>query len=683
MLALSPSLYPLPFSPLPPFSSVLGQDLRERDALCNAEGCFVVYFQRKTFLDSWRACKENDGNLATIKRKEDATTIATLFSTLDLSSRLHTKVQVWIGLQRPPRQCATTRLLRGFSWTTGDQDTEYINWQKEDSPSLCSAHRCVVIGYSIQEQDDNLKWLDGPCSVPVDGYLCHYAYEGMCPALWNEGAGNALYTTPFNLVSSLLTHVPFGSVATVPCPADTKEEQSVLCMLREDGSVGWSKDSPLCSDPTRSHNWCDQNNGGCEHFCRLADAHFYCECGNGYQLGDDGQSCELSDVCQGAPCEFECLPLSDGYRCACPEGYMLAPDERGCLDVDECLQSPCEHVCVNAQGTFKCQCRKGYHLDEEGGCEDLDECINEPCEHACENTPGSHICHCHLGFSPVPEDPSKCQDTDECQFPRTCQQMCVNYDGGFECYCKEGYELMSDHFSCQKTGEEDNQSAVTPPYPWVTHQPGSVWESMDYGWTHTDWPPEEEQPLDWLTDQATVINSDVIWVTSAPHEEVPLDTPEQEVLPNTIYTSPPTTSSSPTPDFYEEDKEETTAFPFPSTSTVSEGAWNWWAGSTASSQKPEDSVINHNMPTDATSGVTVDSVQEDRGQKQSSTWLLVGLLVPICLIIVVIVAVGIFYCTRYAVHTRNKTATDCYHWISGAHDKQGAANPSAGVKNHV
>nr|XP_046237424.1 CD248 molecule, endosialin a [Scatophagus argus] len=744
-------------------SSVLGQDLRERDALCNADGCFVVYFQRKTFLDSWRACKERDGNLATIKREDDATTIATLFSTLDLRHS-RTKVRVWIGLQRQPRQCTSTRPLRGFSWTTGDQDTEYTNWQKEDHPSMCSVPRCVVMGYSTQEQNDNFKWLDGACSVPVDGYLCHYAYKGMCAALWSEGAGNALYTTPFNLLSTLLTHVPFGSVATVPCPGNNKDEQSVLCMNKEDGSVGWSRDSPLCSDPPASHNWCDQDNGGCEHFCRPAGIHYYCECADGYQLRDDGQNCELSDVCQQAPCEFECLPLSDGYRCACPEGYMLAPDERGCLDVDECLQSPCEQVCVNAPGTFECRCREGYHPDDEGGCEDIDECMNDPCEHACENTLGSHICHCHLGFSPVPKNPSQCQDIDECQIPGTCEQMCVNYEGGFECYCVEGFELMSDHYSCHKRGEGDDQSAVTPPFSWITHQPGPVWDTVNYGWnpqqSHTDWPTEEEHSLDWLTDPPRVLDSDIIWVTSGPKDNLHFDLtlnpptqdpekneediddreadwlqwgqrlqPEQEDLAVPIYTMPPPTTptkSRTTPEWYEDDEEVTTTNPpFLSTSTVSEGAWNWWAGLTTSSQKagnPEDSVIDHNMPTDSTYHNGAEEEQdplrekfpgkelgeeekdnvfptrlapsqpplseggesgEDRGQKQSSTWLLVGLLVPICIFIVVMVALGIVYFTRCAVQPRNKKASDCYHWISGAHDKQGAPNPSAEVKTLV
>lgn len=739
-------------------SSVLSQDLRERDALCNAEGCFVVYFQRKTFLDSWRACKEKGGDLATIERKERASTIATLFSTLDLRHS-RTQVRVWIGLQRQPRQCSSTHALRGFSWTTGDRDTEYTNWQREDSP-MCSVPRCVVMGYNTQEQHDNFKWLDGSCSVSVDGYLCHYAYNGMCAPLWSEGSSQALYSTPFSLVSTLLTHVPFGSVASVPCSA--KEEQSVSCLLKDDGSVGWSREFPLCSKDPVLPSWCDHDNGGCEHFCRTAGVHFYCECADGYQLADNGQSCEPSDVCDEGPCESECLPLSDGFRCACPEGYMLAADERGCLDVDECLQSPCEQRCVNALGTFQCQCWDGYQLDEQGECEDIDECMDDPCEHACENTLGSLICHCHLGFSPVPEDPTRCQDSDECQIPDTCEQMCVNYEGGFQCYCEEGYELMSDHYSCRRRGEGDDPSAITPPFSWLTNQPGPVWEAVDYDWnpqqSHTDWPPEEEPSLDWLTDPPRVFNSDVIWVTSAPQEELPFDSmldvptqePEQdkgddmnnggtdwldwgqrpqselEVLPTTIYTTPPPKKPTTTIDWYEDDEEETTtALPFLSTSTISGGAWNWWAVLTTTSQTAGDTPAgDHSTPmspsyrdedekeesewyletessqlpgeeekeemeaTPSSAGPTQLSpsqpaLSDPVGSTQSSTWLLVGLLVPICIFIVVMVVLGVVYCTHCAVQPQNKSATDCYHWISGAHDKQGAPNLSAGVKTNV
>lgn len=731
-------------------SSVLAQELREADALCNADGCFVVYFQRRIFLDSWRACKEKGGNLATIKRKEDANAIAELFSAVDLP-HARTKVQVWIGLQRQPRHCAATQPLRGFSWTTGDQDTQYTNWKGEDSLRICSVPRCVAMTYSTQEQSNNFLWEDGACSVPVEGYLCHYSYKGMCPPLWNEGAGNALYTTPFNLLSSILTHVPSGSLATIPCPAGT--EQSVFCLLRDDGMVGWSQKTPLCSDLSMADDLCDGDNGGCEHYCRSAGGHVICECIDGYHLRNDGQTCELTDVCHGAPCQFECLRFSDGYRCACPEGYMLASDESSCLDVDECLESPCEQLCKNFPGTFECQCRDGYFLDPEGGCEDIDECNDDPCEHACENTQGSHVCHCHLGFSPVPEEPSRCQDIDECQIAGTCEQMCVNYDGGFACYCKEGFELMSDQYSCQEIIKGSSQSAVT-------HKPENKWDSLDYNWnqeqSHVSWPKEKEQP-DWPTDPPVSV-SDVIWVTKVPQDELYFD-PELSLTreagrdeeqrdwldqrQSSTNKLLPTTDSSTTPNWFEDDggeeeeeEEATTALPFLLTSTISVGAWYWWPGpatSTRGPEDPEDSVTDYSFSTLAyqtekeailpgetsqplevgpakndpettnpeapaapahfttpqppldeggRGGDGLDSVRDNEEQSQSNMWLLVGLLLPICIFIVVMAALGIVYCTRCTAQPRNKKTTECYHWISGAHDKQGAPNPS-GVKSHV
>ncbi|KAJ8008095.1 hypothetical protein DPEC_G00101200 [Dallia pectoralis] len=754
-------------------STVRGQ---ERDALCNDKGCFMVYFQRKSFLEAWRSCKEKGGNLATVKLQEEADTIAALFSGLELRGA-RTKVQVWIGLQRQPRQCTASRPLRGFSWTTGDQDTQYTNWLMEDSPSTCSVPRCVAMSYSkaAHEQHNNYKWLDGSCSVPVDGYLCRYTYKGMCPPIWGEGAGNVLYSTPFSLLSTLLTHVPFGSVATVPCPEGTKDEQSVLCMLKEHGTVGWSRDAPLCSDITKI-SWCDQDNGGCEHFCREIEERYYCECSGGFQLGDDGQTCAPVDVCHGAPCQFECLPLPDGYRCACPEGYMLAPDERGCQDVDECLQSPCEQLCVNTPGSFKCLCHQGYRTGEGGEeCEDVDECAEDPCEHACENTPGSHVCHCHLGFSPVPEDPSRCQDTDECQIPDMCEQMCVNYDGSFECYCEVGFKLLNDHYSCGelKDGEEDSTPTATTYYPGVTLHPGLIWESQEpmYHWTseqtNVDWPTQEEETLGWLTDGPTLA-SDGIWSTSKPQEEstpnhnpslvlfteggeedkvevelikgwetnrwnVPVNV-QPELEPTPTLGSSPSTSPVPTPmsDWYDVEEKEVEEYDTPSspsvlpTSTISEGAWNqehitWQEltteqdvyitnydvrddknedvgnSDTASVTSPKmldqnlGVILDHHTPSlppvaasqtpvSCDHGVVDEEVKDEPG---NSNWLLVGLLVPVCFFVVVMVVLGVIYCTRCAAAQRNKTATDCYHWISGAHDKQGAANPCKGTQSHV
>ncbi|KAA0723010.1 Endosialin Tumor endothelial marker 1 [Triplophysa tibetana] len=352
------------------------QNLRQRDALCSEDGCYVLYFQRKIFLDAWRSCKELGGDLATIRQTKEEEMVERLFSNVELGPNHRGKVQIWIGLQRQPRQCAPTRPLRGFSWVTGDQDTQYTNWLQDDSANSCSSPHCV---HCSPRSRNNLKWKDRTCSISVDGYLCKYTFRGMCTSIASEGGGNTLYSTPFNLLSTVLTHVPFGSVATVPCP--DKEDQSVVCMQKKDGTFDWNSDPPVCSVAPKS-SWCDQDNGGCHQLCIEDRAHYYCDCNDGFLLAEDGVSCFLSDPCKESPCEFECLPVMDSYRCACPDGSMLAPDEHHCIDLDECLQRPCEQICVNAPGTFKCRCREGYQLDEDGVCEDMDECVDNPCEHA-------------------------------------------------------------------------------------------------------------------------------------------------------------------------------------------------------------------------------------------------------------------------------------------------------------
>ncbi|KAK3545308.1 hypothetical protein QTP70_003647 [Hemibagrus guttatus] len=711
----SPVLGVILLSTLVYLPSMQSQELQDQDVLCSKDSCLAIYFQRKTFLDAWRNCRKQGGNLATIKSPEEAYLTETLFSNLDLKES--SRVFVWIGLQRQPRKCAANRPMRGFSWITGEQDTGYTNWQQEDSPNTCSVPRCVSIGYSTssQKSQDNFKWKDGPCSIPVDGYLCRYTFSGMCQAISNEGFGNVLYTTSFDLVTSLLTYIPFGSTATVPCL--NKGDQTVLCTQREDGTVGWNRDPPYCSDISKT-SWCDKDNGGCHHNCIEDENYYYCDCKEGFLLAEDGMSCFQTDPCQGSPCEYECLTVMDSYRCACPEGYMLAPDEQGCLDVDECLQSPCEQICVNAPGTFECHCRDGYKSDEAGICEDIDECTESPCEHECENVVGSHVCHCHYGFAPPPGDHSRCYDVDECQIEGTCEQMCINSNGGFECYCNEGYDLQIDLYSCRPSYEQQ-PSTVSTSIVLSTDLTNHTTEQgkhqdLDYEKLH------ENESLDWLTElpNLEMVPTDLRWLTSATQEvtestsptespttliNMKLDNVDQKTDAMDAFES--STTSTPLPEYYEGDSTtEPLVF---LTTTVGNGAWKWmWLSPNPNELDKEGPFITNTdyetYETDldngghdyesTTSNTELQTLTQallsaqgakDGGsneQTQSSSWLLVGLLVPLCIFIVVMVALGIIYCTRCSnSKPQNKNATECYHWISGAGDKAAADMASGGV----
>ncbi|KAK6477796.1 endosialin [Huso huso] len=745
----------------------LCQELQEKDALCSPEGCYALYSQRKTFLDSWRSCRDRGGNLVTVKRPEEAALIEELFN---MQPHRGTKLRIWIGLQRQPRQCSATRPLRGFTWITGDQDTQYTNWLQEDSVSTCAASRCVVMTYSTapHEQSQNFKWLDGSCTLPVDGYMCRYNYKGMCTSIEAEGGGPVLYTTPFHLASTLLDHIPFGSVATVPCPDGTKEDQSVLCMQKEDGSISWSKDGPFCTEPAKSE--CDKDNGGCQHYCVVDGTFYYCECLEGYVLEDDDQTCSPADFCREDPCEFECVSTKDGYLCACPEGYILATNGRDCVDVDECLQSPCEQLCINAPGTFECRCQEGYLLEGGSQCQDIDECQDKPCEHACENTPGSYTCHCHLGYSPSPEDHTQCLDTDECQIPGTCEQMCVNYIGGFECHCEEGYLLNPDGFTCDaEEADWPSTSPATdllttapnllewltdaPSYQWITDIPPAFYDLFTDppSYLAPDWGSSSElvseptqdlwvaQPTPDLTDTAPaspdwsgVAEPTSNWLTETPQvsdwapasttmdfwswliSTTPTAAPEESIRhAGTIQASPgdigPERASGAESRTGEKlDERETEGYPKPGSVQTDLVPVDPVPTSTEVAQKvrdvgvmegsiPDSEEDKETRPLEEGGGVratqdrhqpspspaaplslsTEGSMISGTRRRQDNNWLLVALLVPLSIFVVVMLALGIVYCTRCALQPQRKSVADCYRWITNS------SEPSTSGKSQV
>ncbi|XP_069501001.1 endosialin [Ambystoma mexicanum] len=713
------------------------QDLRERDALCSAEGCYAVYFQRRTFLESWRVCRERGGNLATPRHPEEAALIEELFGNLGVHEDQAT-MRFWIGLQRQPRQCSPTRPLRGFTWVTGDQDTLYTNWLRpEGAPGgTCAASRCVVMSYGASRaaQAENFRWLEGSCTLPVDGFVCKFAYKGMCPGIVGEG-GPVMYTTPFHLVSTLLTYVPFGSVASVPCGGGGVPDLAILCMLKEDGTIGWSKDDPYCPEEQQSHRMglhelsgvssCDQDNGGCEHICVDEGKDYFCECDEGYALMEDGQSCALADHCESNPCEVDCTSDGRSYHCSCPEGYELASDGRSCQDVDECAKSSCDQLCLNYAGGYECQCHLGYHL-EDGQCRDADECATQaPCEHSCENTAGSYACHCNLGFSPAEEDPHHCVDTDECRIANMCEQMCVNYIGGFECYCNDGYELDDDGISCnsmQEAGDAGEDRSFEP----ITLMPPSpeTWP-WDYSEEETDSEglvamntPESKTPSQEITTVRTLTTTMPSSRTTPEAADTTVGlkewTSQHESTSKAIDTTTTTTrmnmatstDSTPVQVFEEavvDDLLPETDSPISEEVVSTPEAPRWKPAGTSSISPPEDATLLEGSMLSVDSvrlefrdhpGTTLASTLPSMAasspaslpgsegshravQKRDDRWLLVALLVPLCIFLVIMLALGIVYCTRCGAKAKPKSVTDCYRWITNKNPSATAGKLSA------
>lgn len=111
--------------------------LAEKDAVCHPDGCYAVFLQKRTFREAGRSCRERGGTLATMHTGEAAGVVHELLSGMEAQGgRL--RLRLWIGLHRPPRQCSSSRPLRGFVWVTGLFSPLSFDYVTFHQPSLAS-----------------------------------------------------------------------------------------------------------------------------------------------------------------------------------------------------------------------------------------------------------------------------------------------------------------------------------------------------------------------------------------------------------------------------------------------------------------------------------------------------------------------------------------------------------------
>uniref|UniRef100_G3T9K5 Vitamin K-dependent protein S n=1 Tax=Loxodonta africana TaxID=9785 RepID=G3T9K5_LOXAF len=175
----------------------------------------------------------------------------------------------------------------------------------------------------------------------------------------------------------------------------------------------------------------------------------------------DLRSCvkAISDQCDPLPCNEEgYMSCSDGqatFTCVCQSGWH---GEKCEFDINECKDPTnnnggCSQICDNTPGSYHCSCKNGFVLlSNKKDCKDVDECSIKPniCGTAvCKNIPGDFECECPIGYKYSPNLKS-CEDVDECS-ENMCTQLCVNYPGGYSCYCdgKKGFKLAQDQKSCE------------------------------------------------------------------------------------------------------------------------------------------------------------------------------------------------------------------------------------------
>ncbi|XP_072895124.1 uncharacterized protein [Hemitrygon akajei] len=118
-------------------------------------------------------------------------------------------------------------------------------------------------------------------------------------------------------------------------------------------------------------------------------------------------------------------------------------------DFDACEDNPCfvNDTCKDQpaplEGHTCGPCPDNLQGDGEK-CYDLDECQEntDTCEQICTNTFGSYNCSCEVGYAVNATNSSMCDDIDECSGPSACPKNadCINTMGNYTCVCKSGYD---------------------------------------------------------------------------------------------------------------------------------------------------------------------------------------------------------------------------------------------------
>ncbi|XP_024413935.3 vitamin K-dependent protein S [Desmodus rotundus] len=175
----------------------------------------------------------------------------------------------------------------------------------------------------------------------------------------------------------------------------------------------------------------------------------------------DLRSCvnAIPDQCTPLPCNEDgyasCKDGKAAFTCICKSGWQ---GQRCEFDINECrnplnTNGGCSQICDNTPGSYHCSCKTGFVLlSNKKDCKDVDECSVKPgiCGTAvCKNFPGDFECECAEGYRYNPTSKS-CEDVDECS-DHVCAQLCVNYPGGYSCYCdgKKGFRLAQDQRNCE------------------------------------------------------------------------------------------------------------------------------------------------------------------------------------------------------------------------------------------
>ena len=107
---------------------------------------------------------------------------------------------------------------------------------------------------------------------------------------------------------------------------------------------------------------------------------------------------------------------------------------------------------------------------------DIDECESDQhsCDQLCHNVPGSYNCFCEEGYILL-SDSKTCEDINECEGDNQCTGnfRCSNTIGSYLCYCSEGFDNSDGN--CADIDECDLSPDYCPDSSSCNNTIGSYW----------------------------------------------------------------------------------------------------------------------------------------------------------------------------------------------------------------
>uniref|UniRef100_A0A803YMN7 EGF-like domain-containing protein n=1 Tax=Meleagris gallopavo TaxID=9103 RepID=A0A803YMN7_MELGA len=100
-------------------------------------------------------------------------------------------------------------------------------------------------------------------------------------------------------------------------------------------------------------------------------------------------------------------------------------------------------------------CAEGYQLGPDGStCQDVDDCVKIPevCEQVCHNTEGGFECRCYRGYEMVE---GHCMPVPNCS-TGPCDHMCEDVPGSYRCSCFVTDQLPNGVMLCVDIDECEN-----------------------------------------------------------------------------------------------------------------------------------------------------------------------------------------------------------------------------------